>query len=74
MTKLFLESEFQHKGHKQIKKNVNSKQNLAVFSTATDSEHKLSLNTTQEGTKQNLVSISIVRQEPTFNLGKNLKI
>ena len=42
VTKLFLESEFQHKGNKQMerkkekKNNVNSKQTLAVFSAATD--------------------------------------
>ena len=33
------------------KKSVNFKQNLAVFSAATDSEHKISSNTTQERTK-----------------------
>ena len=41
VTKLFLESEFQHKVNKQMK-TMNSKQNLAVFSAATDSEHKIS--------------------------------
>ena len=60
MTKLFLELEFQHEGNKQMK-NMNSKQNLAVFSAATDSEHKISSNTTQKRTKQNLVSVFIVR-------------
>ena len=35
-----LESEFQHKGNKQMKR-VNAKQNLAVFSAATDSEQKI---------------------------------
>ena len=39
--KLFLESEFQHKGNKQTVKNVNSQQNLAFFSAATDSKHKI---------------------------------
>ena len=39
VTKLFLESEFQHKGNKQTK-NANSQQNLAVFLTGTDSENK----------------------------------
>ena len=43
------------------KKDLNSKQNLAVFSAATDSEHKIYSNTTQKRTKQNLVSIFIVR-------------
>ena len=40
VTKLFLELEFQHKGNKQTKKKLNSKQNLANFSAATDSECK----------------------------------
>ena len=40
VTKLFLESEFQHKGiNKQ--KNSDSQQNLAVFLTGTDSDTKL---------------------------------
>ena len=42
-------------------KNMNSKQNLAVFSAAAGSEHKISSNTTQKRTKQDLVSIFIVR-------------
>ena len=37
VTKLFLESEFQHKGDKR--KNVNTQQNLAVFLAGTDSEN-----------------------------------
>ena len=40
---------------------MNSKQILAIFLEATDSEHKISSNTTQKGTKLNLVSIFIVR-------------
>ena len=40
VTKLFLESEFQHKGNKQ-KKNANCQQNLAVFLAGTDSENKI---------------------------------
>ena len=39
VTKLFSESEFQHKGNKR--KNANSQQNHAVFSAATDSENKI---------------------------------
>ena len=96
VTKLFLESEFQHKGNKQMKKLVsvfmleqeptfssgpqsllhhifslivNSKQNLAVFSAATDSELKISSNTTQKRTKQNLVSVFMLEQETTFSSG-----
>ena len=40
---------------------MNSKQNLAVFSAAADSEHNISSKTTQKRTRQNLVSIFIVR-------------
>ena len=45
------------------KKQTNEKSEfyMAVFSAATDSEHKISSNTTQIRTKQNLVSIFIVR-------------
>ena len=39
VTKLFLESEFQHKGNKK-RKHANSQQNLAVFLAGTDSENK----------------------------------
>ena len=39
VTKLFLESEFQHKGNKQTK-NAIIQQNLAVFLARTDSENK----------------------------------
>ena len=45
---------------------MNSKQTLAVFSAATDSEHKISSNTTQKRTKQNLVSFLLLGKEPTF--------
>ena len=41
VTKLFLESEFLHKGNKQMRKNANPQQNLAVFLAGTDSENKL---------------------------------
>ena len=40
VTKLFLESEFQHKGNKQTK-NANSQQNLEDFWARTDSENKI---------------------------------
>ena len=39
VTKLFLDSEFQHRGNKHTK-NTNSQQNLAGFLTGTDSENK----------------------------------
>ena len=64
MTKLFLESEFHHKGNTQIEKNVNSKPNFAVFSAAI--EHKISSNASQKRTKQNLVQFSFLGQEPTL--------
>ena len=54
-------------------KNVNSKQNFAVFLAAIDSEQKISSNTTQERTKQNLVSISLLGQKPTFKRRFSLK-
>ena len=38
--KLFLESEFQHKGNKQTK-NVNSQQNLVFFLAETESANKI---------------------------------
>ena len=41
VTKLLLESEFQHKGNEQMKKNVNSQQNHADFLAGTDSENKI---------------------------------
>ena len=43
VTKLFLESEVQYKGNKQMKKkkNANLQQNFAVFSAATDSDNKV---------------------------------
>ena len=40
MTKLILESEFQHKRNKHMK-NANSQQNLAVLSAARDSKNKI---------------------------------
>ena len=40
MMKLFLESDFQHKGNKQ-RENANSQQNLAGFFARTDSENKI---------------------------------
>ena len=42
MTKLFLEPEFQTKGNNK-RKNANSQQNLAVFSAATGSEIKVTV-------------------------------
>ena len=45
---------------------MNSKQNLVVFSAATDSEYKISSNTTQKGTKQIWCQFSLLGQEPTF--------
>ena len=41
VAKLFLESEFQHKGNKQMKKNAYSQPDLAAFLARTDSENKL---------------------------------
>ena len=66
VTKLFLESEFQHKENKQM----NSNQNLAFFLTATDSAHKISSNTTQKRTKQIWCQFSLLGQKPTFKYCK----
>ena len=41
VTKLFLEAGFHYKRNKKMKKR-DSKQNLAAFSAAKDSEHKMS--------------------------------
>ena len=45
---------------------MNSKQTLAVFSAATDSEHKISSNTTQKRTNGIWCQFSMLGQEPTF--------
>ena len=65
VTKLFLESEFQHKGNKQMK-NANSKQNLAVFLVATDSEHKTIQILQRKGQTKIWTKLSLLGQEPTF--------
>ena len=66
LTELFLESEFQHKGNTQTKKKVNSKQNLAVFSPATDSEHKIIQILHRKGQNKIWTKLSSLGQEPTF--------
>ena len=60
-TKLFLESKFQHKGNKEMKKNRNSKRNFAVFSAATDSKHKIIQIVHRKRTNKNLDRIVIGR-------------
>ena len=60
-TKLFLESEFQHKGNKQTE-NANSQQNLAVFLGGTDSENEFILILHSNGHKKNLDKIVIIRK------------
>ena len=51
MTKLLLESEFQHKGNKQMKKCEFSAKSCSFFA-ATDSENKNYSNTTQTRTNK----------------------
>ena len=41
VTKIFLESVFQHKGKNKQTKNAISQQNLAVFLARTDSKNKI---------------------------------
>ena len=60
VTELFLESEFQHKGNKQMK-NANSKPNIAVFSEAIDSQNKIIQILHRKGQKIKLDRIVIVR-------------
>ena len=60
VTKLFLESEFQHKGNKHTK-NTNSQQNLVVFSAATDSENNIIQLLQRKGQIKKLDRIVIVR-------------
>ena len=64
-TKLFLESEFQLKGNKQME-NVNSQQNLAVFLGGTDSENEFILILHSNGHKKIWTKLSSLGKEPTF--------
>ena len=68
-TKLFLESEFQHKGNKQTE-NTNSQQNLAVFLGGTDSENEFILILYSNGHKNFLTKLSSLGKEPTFKVFK----
>ena len=73
MTKLFLESEFKHKGNKQMKKKkkkMNSKQNLAFFSVATVLEHQTIQILQRKGQNKIWTELSSLGQEPTFNVTK----
>ena len=66
VTKLFLESEFQHKGNKQTKKNANSQPNLAFSSAATDSDHRIIQILHKKGQNNIWTELSSLGQEPTF--------
>ena len=66
--KLFLESEFQHKGNKQATKNVNSQQNIAFSSAATDSDHRISQILHKKGQNNIWTELSSLGQEPTFKI------
>ena len=69
VTKLFLESEFQHKGNKQTKKqtNANSQQNLAVSWQEQIQKIKL-FNYYTEKDKNTWATLSSLGQEPTFKV------
>ena len=71
VTDLFLELEFQHKGNKNII-NVNSQQNIAVFSIAIDSENKIIQLLHRKGQKIKFDKMSSSGQEPTFNTFNNV--
>ena len=64
--KLFLESEFQHKGNKQATKNVNSQENIAFSSAATDSDHRIIQIIHKKGQNNIWTELSSLGQEPTF--------
>ena len=61
VTKLFLESEFNDKGNRQIQK-ANSQQNLAAFLEETDSENKIILFPSQKRTNINVDKIVTIRR------------
>ena len=67
MAKLFLESEFQHKGNKQTKK-ANSQQNLAFFSAETDSGNIIIQILHGKGQIKIWTELSSLEQEPTFKM------
>ena len=63
--KLFLESEFQHKENKQMKKTRILSKNLAVFLAATDSENKIIQILHRKGKNKIWTELSSLGQEPT---------
>ena len=68
VTKLFLESEFQHKGNNQTKKRKVSAKSCGFLGRNRFIKKKY-LNTTQKGIK-----VSSLGQEPTFNTIKSKPI
>ena len=67
VTKLFVESEFQHKGNKYRKK-MNSQRNLVVFLAGTDSENKIIIILQRKGQTNIWTKLSSLGQEPTINV------
>ena len=65
VTKLLSESAFQHKENKQTK-NVNSKQNLTVFSAKTDSEDEIIQILHIKDENKIWTELSSLGQEPAF--------
>ena len=73
VTILFLELEFQSKENKQM--NMNSQQNLAVFSAGIDSENKIIKMLHRKGQKTKYwTDLSLLGQEPTFKYHNQLFI
>ena len=67
VTKLFLESEFQHKGNKQTKKRKFSAKSCGFLGRNRFSKQKY-LNTTQKRIKNIWTKVSSFGQEPTFKV------
>ena len=67
MTKLFWESEFNHKRNKQTKKRKSQK-TFAVFSAATDSKIKMIEILLRKGQKKIWTELPLLEQEPTFKI------
>ena len=65
MGKLFLESEFQHKGNKQTKKREFSAKSCGFLGSNRFRKYNYS-NTTQERTNKKWIELSSLGQEPTF--------
>ena len=70
VTKLFLESEFQHKGVKKKRKNLKSQQNLTFSWQEQIQKIKLFKYYTKRTKKNIWTKLSSLGQEPTFKPAK----